>query len=69
MSNHVYKTVTLTGSSKTSIEDAVNSAIAKASQSVRNLRWLEITSTRGVLENQKLAYWQVTMNVGFTLED
>lgn len=69
MSNHVYKTVVLTGSSKTSIEDAVNSAIAKAAQSVRNLRWLEITETRGVIENQKLAYWQVTMNVGFTLED
>jgi flavin-binding protein dodecin len=69
MSNHVYKTVTLTGSSKTSIEDAVNSAVAKAAQSVRNLRWLEITETRGVIENQKLAYWQVTMNVGFTLED
>ncbi len=69
MSNHTYKTVTLTGSSKTSIEDAVNGAIAKAAQSVRNLRWIEITSTRGVIENQKLAYWQVTMNVGFTLED
>ena len=69
MSNHVYKTVVLTGSSKTSIEDAVNGAIAKAAQSVRNLRWLEITETRGVIENQKLAYWQVTMNVGFTLED
>lgn len=69
MSNHVYKTVVLTGTSKTSIEEAVNTAVAKAAASIRNLRWLEITETRGVIENQKLSHWQVTMNVGFTLED
>ena len=69
MSNHVYKQIVLTGSSKTSIEDAVNSALAKAAESVRNLRWFEITETRGHIENQKLSHWQVTMTVGFTLED
>jgi len=69
MGNHVYKQIVLTGSSKTSIEDAVNSALAKAAQSVRNLRWFEITETRGHIENQKLSHWQVTMTVGFTLED
>ena len=69
MSNHVYKQIVLTGTSKTSIEDAVSSALAKAAQSVRNLRWFEITETRGHIENQKLSHWQVTLTVGFTLED
>jgi flavin-binding protein dodecin len=69
MGNHVYKTVIITGTSKSGIEDAVNVAIAKASESVRNLRWFEITETRGHIENQKISHWQVTMNVGFTLED
>ena len=69
MGNHVYKQIVITGTSKVSIEDAVNSALAKAAESVRNLRWLEITGTRGHIENQKLLHWQVTMTVGFTLED
>lgn len=69
MSSHVYKQIVLTGSSKNSIEDAVSSALAKAAESVRNLRWFVITETRGHIENQKIAYWQVTMTVGFTLDD
>ena len=69
MGNHVYKTVVITGTSKSGIEDAVSAAIAKASESIRNLRWFEITETRGHIENQKISHWQVTMNVGFTLED
>ena len=69
MSNHVYKTVVVTGSSKTSAEDAMKSAIAKAAETVRNLRWFEVTETRGFIENQKVAYWQVTMNVSFTLDE
>ncbi len=69
MSNHVYKTVVVTGSSKTSVDDAIKSAIAKAAETVRNLRWFEVTDTRGFIENQKIAYWQVTMNVSFTLDE
>ena len=69
MNNHVYKTVVVTGSSKTSVEDAIKSAIDKAGQTVRNLRWFEVTDTRGFIENQKIAYWQVTMNVSFTLDE
>jgi len=69
MSEHVYKTIEITGSSKTSTEDAVQAAIKKASESVRNLRWFEVTSVRGHIEDQKLAYWQVTMKIGFTLDD
>jgi flavin-binding protein dodecin len=69
MSNHVYKIVELTGSSPTSIEDAVSGAIAKASTSVRNIDWFEVLETRGHVENAKIAHWQVTIKLGFTLED
>ena len=69
MNNHVYKTVVVTGSSKTSMEDAIKNAITKAAETVRNLRWFEVTETRGFIENQKIAYWQVTMNVSFTLDE
>ena len=69
MSEHVYKIIEITGSSKSSAEDAVQAAIKKASESVRNLRWFEVTSVRGHIEDQKLAYWQVTMKIGFTLDD
>jgi flavin-binding protein dodecin len=69
MSNHTYKQIVLTGTSKNGIEDAVTNALAKAAESVRNLRWFQITETRGHIENQKVSHWQVTMTVGFTLED
>lgn len=69
MSNHVYKKVELTGSSEVSIEDAVQSAIAKASTTLRNLEWFEITETRGHLQDGKVAHWQVTLKVGLRIED
>jgi flavin-binding protein dodecin len=68
MSNHVYKTVELTGSSSSGIEDAVSTAIAKASATVRNMQWFEIVETRGHIQDGKVAHWQVTVKVGFTLE-
>jgi flavin-binding protein dodecin len=68
MSEHVYKAIELTGSSKKSIEDAVEKALARASETVRNMRWFEVISTRGYIEKGKLAYWQVTIKIGFTLE-
>ncbi len=68
MNDHVYKKIELTGTSKTSIEDAVNLAIAKAAESVRNIHWFEVVETRGYVENGKVTYWQVTVKVGFTLE-
>jgi flavin-binding protein dodecin len=68
MSEHVYKLLELTGSSTLSIEDACQIAIAKASQSVRNIRWFQITETRGHVQDAKVAHWQVTIKVGFTLE-
>ena len=69
MSEHVYKSVELTGSSKKSVEDAVEKAVARASKTVRNMRWLEVLGTRGHIEKGKVAYWQVTVKIGFTLED
>ena len=68
MSNHVYKTLEITGSSPSGIEDAVNTALAKASDTVRNMQWFEVTETRGHIEDGKVAHWQVTVKVGFTLE-
>lgn len=68
MTDHVYKILELTGSSTTGIEDAVNTAIAKASQSVRNIQWFNVTETRGHVKDGKVAHWQVTLKIGFTLE-
>jgi dodecin len=68
MSEHVYKQIELTGSSTKSIEDAVSTAIAKASKTLRKLHWFEITETRGQIEDDKVAYWQVTIKVGLRIE-
>jgi dodecin len=69
MSEHVYKITELTGSSPKSIEDAVTQAVTRASKTLRNLRWFEVTETRGQIDNGKVAHWQVTIKIGFTLED
>lgn len=68
MNDHVYKTVELTGSSATSSDDAVRCAIERASRTIREIRWFQVTETRGHVEDGKVAYWQVTLKVGFTLE-
>ena len=69
MSQHIYKTIELVGSSTAGVEDAVRTAVAKAAETVRNLRWFEVTETRGHIEGGKVAHWQVTLKIGFTLED
>lgn len=69
MSEHTYKKIELTGSSATSSDDAVRNAIAKAGETVRNMRWFEVVETRGYIEDGAVAYWQVTIKIGFTLED
>ena len=69
MNDHVYKLLELTGSSKTSIEDAVQNAIVKASKTIRNMHWFQVTETRGHIADGKVAHWQVTLKVGFTLEE
>ena len=69
MSNHVYKTIELVGSSPLGIDDAVKKAIARASATMHNLRWFEVTETRGHIEDGKIGHWQVTVKVGFTLDE
>jgi flavin-binding protein dodecin len=69
MSDHVYKHLELTGSSAKSSDDAVRNAIAKASKTVRDLQWFQVTDTRGHIAGGKVAHWQVTVKIGFTLED
>ena len=68
MSDHVYKTVEVTGSSTTSIDDAIQRAVVKASETLRNLDWFEVASVRGHIENGGVAHYQVTVKIGFRLE-
>ena len=69
MTEHVYKLLELTGSSTKSSDDAVQNAIAKASKTMRNMQWFQVTETRGHIDGGKIAHWQVTVKIGFTLED
>jgi flavin-binding protein dodecin len=66
---HVYKKIELTGSSTTSIEDAIANAVRKASVTVRHLRWFEVVDMRGHIEDGRVAHYQVTVKIGFTLEE
>lgn len=68
MSDHIYKKIEIVGSSSEGIEQAVSNAVAKASLTIRNMRWLEVVETRGHIENGKVAHWQVTVKIGFTLD-
>ena len=69
MSEHVYKKVELTGSSPKGIEDAIANAIARANKTLHNMRWFEVVDVRGHVTEGTIAHWQVTIKVGFTLED
>lgn len=68
MNDHTYKMIELTGSSSESIQSAIENAIAKASESLHHLRWFEVTDTRGHIADGKVAHWQVSLKVGFTLD-
>ena len=69
MSEHVYKLLELTGSSTTTIEDAVQNALARAAKTMRNMHWFQIMETRGTISDGKVQYWQVTIKIGLTLEE
>ena len=69
MSNHIYKKIELTGSSPKSIEDATQNAITRASETIDNMRWFEVVETRGHIDEGNIAHWQVTIKIGFTLND
>ena len=69
MTEHVYKHIDLTGSSTKSSDDAVRMAIKKASESIRGMRWFKVLETRGQIDGDGVQYWQVTIQVGFTIEE
>ncbi len=69
MTHHVYKSVEITGSSPQGTDDAVRIAIAKASETIHNIHWFQVIDTRGYVEDGQVAFWQVTLKVGFRLED
>jgi dodecin len=69
MSEHIYKKIELVGSSPNGFEEAVKNALMRAEKTVRNMRWFEVAETRGYIENGEIAHWQVTLKIGFTLED
>ena len=69
MSDHINKLIELTGTSTTSIEDAIQKAVGKAAKTVHNMRWFEVLQTRGTIDNGKISQWQVTIKIGFTLDE
>jgi flavin-binding protein dodecin len=69
MSDHVYKLVELVGSSTASTDDAIRNAIAIAAETLRHIEWFEVVETRGHVADGKVAHFQVTLKVGFRLED
>jgi dodecin len=69
MSDHVYKSVEITGSSPAGVTEAIDGAIAKASETLRNVDWFEVISVRGHVADGKVAHYQVTLKIGFRLED
>lgn len=69
MSDHVYKIIEIVGSSTDGIEDAIERAVARASETLDELRWFEVVNTRGHVEDGKVAHYQVTLRIGFTLRE
>lgn len=69
MTNSVYKHIEITGTSTFGIDDAVQSAIARASQTVRSMQWFEVVEVRGRIDDNHVSQWQVTLKIGFSLED
>jgi dodecin len=69
MPDHVYKKIEIVGSSPNGFDQAVQNALARAKKTVRNMRWFEVTETRGCIDDGKVEEWQVTLKIGFTLEE
>jgi hypothetical protein len=69
MADHVYKKIEIVGSSPNGFEEAVRNALARAQKTVRNMRWFEVTETRGYVDKGKVGEWQVTLKIGFTLDE
>lgn len=69
MAEHVYKTIELTGSSGTGSDDAIRTAIARAAKTIRHIDWFQVIETRGHIVDGAIAHWQVTLKIGFRMED
>jgi dodecin len=69
MQEHVYRVIEVVGSSESSIEDAISTAVARADQTIRHLRWFEVVQMRGQIDDGKVRHFQVVLKVGFTMED
>ena len=69
MTDHIYKKIELTGSSTVGMQEAIENAISKASQTIHHMRWFEVVETRGHIADGKIAHWQVTIKVGFALSE
>ena len=69
MAEHVYKKIEIVGSSPNGMEEAVHNALSRASKTIRNMRWFEVAETRGFIEEGKVGEWQVTLKIGFTLDE
>jgi flavin-binding protein dodecin len=69
MSDKVYKLIEVTGTSTTTLEDAIQNAISRSAKTVRQMRWFEVVETRGAIQDGQVAQWQVTLKIGFALED
>jgi flavin-binding protein dodecin len=69
MAEHIYKKIEIVGSSPSGLEEAIHNALSRASKTIRNMRWFEVTETRGYIDDGKIAHWQVTLKIGFTLEE
>jgi flavin-binding protein dodecin len=68
-SDHIYRVIEIVGTSEKSISDAIDRAIMRAHKTLRNLRWFEVVRTSGHIENGKVRHYQVTLSVGFTMEE
>ncbi len=69
MEDHIYRVIQIVGSSEKSVDDAIQRAVSRASQTLRNLRWFEVVETRGHIEDGKVLHYQVTLKIGFTIAD
>lgn len=69
MAEHVYKKIEIVGSSSNGFEDAIRNALTRAKKTIRNMRWFEVSETRGYIEEGEIGHWQVTLKIGFTLDE
>lgn len=69
MDEHVYRIIEVTGSSSNTLEEAITNAVGRAAKTLRHLRWFEVLETRGTIEDGQVSHWQVTVKIGFTLEE